>query len=301
MALSDLPKHLIGYLLPGTFLLISILCSSAAAVHTCSTQANHSTQGHVQTALMHPILVLTALPSFREKAFASLWAIGGIVCAFDTPASLTPLLVASRGVILDVGPGSGHQVFRFSNIDGIDAIYGVEPGESMHAALKQRAARAGLGAKYHVLGCEAKLESMLPALVKAGALKYDDGVEAREMMVFDEVVCIRVLCGVPDLDAVVAGLYSLLKPGGRMVVCEHVVNSGDVRQRGSVIGRLLQQIYMLMAWKSLMGGCELTRDTLASLHRAAERDGGWAKVQVKVYDPYSTIPHIVGELVKKKK
>lgn len=230
---------------------------------------------------------------YKEKAFASVWAIGGIICAKDTPATLAPILAKSSGVILDVGPGAGHQLFRFSNPDGIKAIYGAEPSESMHGALKRRADQTGLGDKYQILNCEAKLDSLVPALAKAGGL-------ASGNTPFDEIVVIRVLCGVPDQDAVIDGLYSLLKPGGRMVVCEHVINSGKRAQGGTTVGRALQRMYMWMGWSALIGGCELTRDTLASLHRAAEKDGGWDKVDIELADPYSTLPHIVGMLVKRK-
>lgn len=255
-------------------------------------------QGHIQTAIFHPGLLVADFARYREKAFASVWAIGGVICARDTPAPLLPVLAGSSGIILDVGPGAGHQVFRFSNVEGIKAIYGVEPGESMHSALKTRAAQAGFGDKYHILNCEAKLESLVPVLVKAGVLKPGDTQGGDTP--FDEIVCIRVLCGVLDQQAVIDGLYSLLKPGGRMVVCEHVINSGDSAKGGTAVGRALQRVYMWMGWSPLIGGCELTRDTLTALHKAAEKDGGWDKIDVELCDPYSTLPHIVGALVKRK-
>ncbi|OAP60864.1 hypothetical protein AYL99_05866 [Fonsecaea erecta] len=282
MDTSNPIQRWVSYALPGAFILTSVIC-------------------HIQTAVFHPGLLVSHFARYKEKAFASLWAIGGLICARDTPESLGPILAQSSGVILDVGPGAGHQLFRFSNPQGITAIYGAEPGVSMHAALRKRAKDAGLGDKYHVLSCEAKLESLVPALAKAGLLKTGDAHGAGEANTpFDEIVCIRVLCGIPNLDRVTEGLYSVLKPGGRMVVCEHVVNSGDSTKGGTAAGRALQKFYMWIGWSSLMGGCELTRDTLASLHRAAQRDGGWAKVDVKLCDPYSTIPHIVGTLVKRR-
>ena len=243
------------------------------------------------------MLLFTDFARYKEKAFARLWAIGGLICAQDTPEPLLPILATSKGVILDVGPGAGHQLFRFSNVAGIQAIYGAEPGESMHAALKNRAEEAGLGDKYHVLSCRAELDSLVPALAKAGVLKPQQTQGSHTP--FDEIVCLRVLCGVPEPDAATAGLYSLLKPGGRMVVCEHVINSGDTAKGGTPVGRLIQKAMMWMAWSSLMGGCDLTRDTLASLYKAAEKDGGWANTDVKLCDPYSTVPHIVGTLVKR--
>lgn len=288
--------RLVAYTLPGTFLVTSILCKQAKST-TCGSLTSEFISGHLQTAIFHPRLLFTDFARYKEKAFARLWAIGGLICAQDTPAPLPPILATSKGVILDVGPGAGHQVFRFSNVEGVQAIYGAEPGESMHAALKNRAMQAGLGDKYHVLSCGAELNSLVPALAKAGVLKPQQTQGSNTP--FDEIVCLRVLCGVPEPDAVIAGLYSLLKPGGRMVVCEHLINSGDTAKGGTPVGRLIQQACMWMAWSPLMGGCDLTRDTLASLYKAAEKDGGWAKVDVNLCDPYSTIPHIVGTLAKR--
>lgn len=252
-----------------------------------------SLAGHLQTAIVHPLTLFSHFAAYKEKAFASLWAIGGVICAKDTPPALAPILANCRGVVLDVGPGAGHQVFRFSNADAITAIYGAEPGVSMHAALRRRAEQAGLGGKYHILNCEARLDSLVPTLAQEGLIEPGG-------MIFDEIVCIRVLCGVPDLDGVVEGLYSLLKPGGRMVVCEHVINSGDSKKGGTKIGRFMQKCYMRAGWSAMMGGCDLTRDTMVSLRKAAAKDGGWERVDIELCDPYSTIPHIVGVLVKKR-
>jgi SAM-dependent methyltransferase len=191
-------------------------------------------------------------------------------------------------------------LFRFTNTQEIKAIYGVEPGESMHSALRERATQAGLGDKYKILNGEAKLESLVPLLVKEGLLESNAGSRGSSAPPFDEIVCIRVLCGVPEQDAVIDGLYGLLKPGGRMVICEHVANTGDASTGGTGLGRMFQQLYMWMGWRFWLSGCELMRDTLASLKRAAEKDGGWDKIDVQAFDPWSALPHIAGVLVKKK-
>ena len=296
-------EKIAGYSLPGIFIITSVVGKFSPA-----RPASSSTQHiacrlkltflvHAFTALVNPLVLFRNFASFKERAFANLWAIGGVICAIDTPKQLAPLLAQCKGVILDVGPGSGHQVFRFTNTKGIEAIYGAEPGESMHDGLRSRAKAAGLGEKYHVLNCEAKEESLVPALVKAGILKSNE--KSRGSAVFDEIVCVRVLCGVENEREVVQGLYDLLKSGGRMVVCEHVVNSGVVTKGGSKLGRSLQSFYMNLGWPHLTGGCYLMRNTLATLEKAAERDGGWARVEVELVDPWSTVPHIVGVLTKR--
>ncbi|KIW67386.1 hypothetical protein PV04_06645 [Phialophora macrospora] len=245
------------------------------------------------TFLRNPLLPLRDLNAFKEKAFASMWLTFGSMCADDTPESLPPLLAESKGVILDVGPGSGEQVKRFTHPENITAIYGVEPGISMHDQLREKARAAGLGDKYHVLSATADLDAMIPALIKAGLIE-EGKTSSTDLLLFDEIVCLRVLCGVPDQATSVADLYSLLKPGGRFVICEHVLNTGHL------VARLAQQFYMLLGWKQLMGGCCLTRNTMDTLLKVANaRDGGWAKVEVQQADPLSPVVHVVGVLTKK--
>ncbi|KAK5327592.1 hypothetical protein LTR93_002977 [Exophiala xenobiotica] len=260
--------------------------------------------------LQNPLLPLTNFESFKEKAFAGLWLQFGPAFAEQTPPEISTLLSRSRGLILDVGPGSGEQLHRFSHPENITAIYGVEPGVTLHDRLRESARTAGLGDKYHVIAATADLDSILPGLVKAGLVNADadanqsnqnqsqsqtqSQLSAKDLQLFDEIVCIRVLCGVPDLRASVADLYGLLKPGGRFIVCEHVLNSK------STAANLVQRFWMTVGWKRLMGGCELTRDTLRTfLEVAQDKDGGFAKVEMKQVDEHSMVTHIVGVLTKK--
>jgi len=244
--------------------------------------------------LTNPLLPFSNFEAYKEKAFAGLWLKFGPMFAEDTPEGLPPLLAQSKGVVLDVGPGSGEQLHRFTHPENIQAIYGVEPGVSLHAKLRESAKKAGLGGKYHVLACTADLDSIVPGLVQQGLIKPNQTSEA-EMRLFDEIVCVRVLCGVPDQRSTIADLYSLLKPGGRFVLCEHVLNTG------STGANLAQRFYMMLGWKQLMGGCELTRNTLETFLKVAKaKDGGWAKVEVIPVDDHSPLMHIVGLLTKKR-
>jgi SAM-dependent methyltransferase len=161
----------------------------------------------------------------------------------------------------------------------------------LHATLRANADTAGLGGKYQILSCGAEPESLVPALAKEGLLGKDGAG------VFDEVVCVRVLCGVPKLSDTVENLYRCLKPGGRFVVCEHVVNDDDTP--GGWVGRFFQAFYMALGWPFFGGGCELTRDTQAVLMKAAEADGGWAQVTMEKVDEWSVVPNIVGCCVKR--
>jgi SAM-dependent methyltransferase len=205
---------------------------------------------------------------------------------------INSILATSKGVVLDIGPGAGHQLYRFSRPDQIEMAYGAEPGVDMHAMLSLNAKKAGLGDKYHILACGAEPESLIPALAREGLL-----TKGSDVGVFDEIVSIRVLCGVPNPQETVKGLYRLLKPGGRFVVFEHVVN--DPSHGGAWLAQIIQKFYMLVGWKFWLGNCHLTRDTTATLKDAATSDGGWASVELEILNPWSVIPHAIGYCVKK--
>ena len=200
----------------------------------------------------------------------------------------------SRGRILDIRPGAGHQIHRFSHPDNIDAVYGIENRVDMHTSLREKVNKAGLGKKYTILTCGAHPESLIPALAKEGLIgKESENGESG----FDEIVCIRALCALPHLQETVTGLYECLKPGGRFVLCEHVVSDS---QRGGSDGiRFLQQLYMALGWSALLCGCSLTRDTVTALLNAAVSDGGWAESKLQMKDEKSTLPHVVGYMVKR--
>jgi SAM-dependent methyltransferase len=209
---------------------------------------------------------------------------------------VTPLLSTLRGTVLDIGPGSGVQLHRYTS-SSMRAIYGAEPAIKLHPRLEMKAMDAGLGDKYHILDCGAEPQSLIPALARAGLIKDGDAMEG----IFDDIVSIRVLCSVPNVKDTVEGLYKLLKPGGRLIAYEHVVSPWKT-EKGSVVARVLQWIYMWIGgWSFWMGGCNLDRDTGMVLGEAGKtEDGpGWSRIEMKTLNVWSTIPHIVGYLVKK--
>lgn len=154
-----------------------------------------------------------------------------------------------HGVVLDIGPGSGFQLKRFKGahqLHKIEVIYGVEPGEEMHDQLRAEATNIfGEDAPkvYKVLSSGAQPNELVPALAKDSILgKQYQGV-------FDTIVSLRALCGIPQPQETADLFYQLLKPGGRIIFFEHVVNSGDSKRGGSIVARFMQHVYMLMGWK----------------------------------------------------
>lgn len=212
---------------------------------------------------------------------------------------IPPVLAHASGTVLDIGPGSGTQMPLLRS-PAIQAIYGAEPCVGLHSELRSRAVGEGLGAKYYILPCSVVAEELLPELRKEGVV----GPETTSVDqlggkgVFDTIICVRVLCSVPDLEKTVSALYSLLKPGGKVLVTEHVVNPWQTA-KGSVVARFMQALYSMLGWSWFVGDCSLTRDTGEVLRRVADVDGGWESFELERSFGGSPIPYISGALVKK--
>ncbi|CAA9960144.1 phospholipid methyltransferase [Pyrenophora teres f. maculata] len=232
------------------------------------------------------------ITKLRFKSFARLWKHNGEAMSTEMPGPTFQLLSQCKGVILDIGPGSGEMLAHF-NPELITAVYGAEPAEDLHPGLLRNAKKRGLGSKFHALLCGAQPESLIPALHKSGILDVSGKGGLASDGIFDEICCTRVLCGVPHPEQTIKSLYSLLKPGGRMVICEHIVNPW--RTEGSVAARFMQLVYTILGWPFFMGGCELQRHTPDYLRDAGE----WDKYDLKYYGARDAIPFIVGELIKK--
>lgn len=231
------------------------------------------------------------LRAVRFQSFARLWKKNGEAMSAEMPGPTFKMLAKCRGVVLDIGPGSGEMLSQF-NPETITALYGAEPAKDLHPGLVKNAAKRGFTDRFHPLVCGAEPESLIPALHKSGILRITKKDGAGDG-VFDEISCTRVLCGVPHAQQTIKSLYSLLKPGGRMVICEHVANPW--RTEGRITARFMQLVYTLLGWPFFMGGCELQRHTLEYLRDAGE----WDKFDLKYYGANDAIPFVVGELIKK--
>ncbi|KAJ9649449.1 hypothetical protein H2201_004986 [Coniosporium apollinis] len=247
----------------------------------------------VVTALLTGNLaLLTNISALREKAFTRLWTAHADELSLEMPAPLDPLVKSLHGRVLDIGPGTGSQLNRYNTDAAVEMIYAAEPAVDLHAELAKNAEKAGLRDRYKILSCGAEPESLIPALAKTGLLERGGSDEG----IFDDIVSIRVLCGVPRPEETVAGLYRLLRPGGRLIVCEHVVNPWQSKE-GSVLARLAQVVYRFSGWWFLLGGCNIDRDTEKTLKEAGGKSG-WKEVRLQIVDAHAAIPMLVGCLVK---
>jgi SAM-dependent methyltransferase len=179
----------------------------------------------------------------------------------------------------------------------ITAIYGAEPCAGLHGELHSMAVAEGLESKYHILKCGAASAELIPALEATGT-GVVDAHKVSGSGIFDTIICVRVLCSVPQMEKTIQELYALLKPGGRVLVTEHVVNPWRTA-KGSILARVAQGVYQLLGWSFFIGDCCMDRDTEGALRKAADQDGGWESVDIERSFGWSPLPYISGVLVKK--
>ena len=88
-------------------------------------------------------------------------------------------------------------------------MYGVEPNEALHIAIRSSIKKSGLEDVYEVVPCGVDDQTELER----------HGIQQGS---FDTVLCIQVLCCVPRPEDTARKLYRLLKPGGQLIVYEHM-------------------------------------------------------------------------------
>ena len=199
-------------------------------------------------------------------------------------------------MVLDIGPGSGTQMPLFTN-PALRKIYGAEPCVGLHTELRNKITSSGLGSTYQILTSGAESNQLIPALKEA---RFSD--EEIQKGIFDTIVCVRVLCSVSNPRETIRGLYDLLKPGGKLLVCEHVVNPWTTK-KGSLAARFMQAVYALLGWSFWMGDCHMNRDTETTLRLVGDEAGtdqsGWESVDIERSFGWSPLSYISGTLVKK--
>lgn len=142
-------------------------------------------------------------------------------------AKITP---RASGVILELGFGSGLNLPHYDP-GKVSRLYALEPSGGMLTRAKAAAAAAPF--PIEVLQETAETLSLPDASV-------------------DTILVTYALCTIPDPVGALAAARRALKPGGRLLFCEHGLAPDPGVQRWQ---RRIEPV-----WKAIAGGCHLTRD-----------------------------------------
>jgi len=151
----------------------------------------------------------------------------------ESAARRRRLLADAEGVVVEIGAGTG---LNFPHYPAGLEVAATEPDPHMLKAAQKAASRAK--AKVTVLRAAAEA---LPLPSRSA----------------DVVVSTLVLCSVPDQAAALAEAYRVLKPGGRLLLLEHV-RAGDPALARTQDRRERTQV-------RFAGGCHPNRDTLRAV------------------------------------
>lgn len=145
-------------------------------------------------------------------------------------------LAGLTGRVLEIGAGTGTNFAHYPR--DVTEVVAIEPEIRLLPHAERAAATASV-----------------PITVTADTVEQFSSGEP-----FDAVVCSLVLCSVADLNAVLAQLATVCKPGGELRFLEHVASSG-------VRGRM-QRIADATIWPRLIGNCHTHRDTVRAIRSA---------------------------------
>ena len=161
----------------------------------------------------------------------------------------------AEGEILEIGFGSGLNV-PFYDQSKVKKIWALEPSEGM-----RRKAQAVLD--------EADMDIEFIDLPGEQIPLDDSSV--------DTILVTYTLCTIADTHAALEGMRRVLKPGGRLLFCEHgKAPDAEVRR---------WQDRLNPAWSKIAGGCQMNRDIPALIN-----EGGFdIKVDERMYIPGAKI------------
>jgi len=136
----------------------------------------------------------------------------------------------AEGRVLEIGMGAGPNLAYYDPAK-VSHVYGLEPS----AGMRRKAAKA-------LAASPVKVELIdLPG----EEIPLDDGS-------VDTVLLTYTLCTIPGAVEALKGMRRVLKPGGKLLFCEHGAAPDESVAKWQ---RRIEPI-----WKPLGGGCHLTRD-----------------------------------------
>jgi len=135
----------------------------------------------------------------------------------------------AEGRVLEIGFGAGHNL-PFYDPQKVTHLWALEPSREMRARAAELVAASPLTIDFLDLEAE--------------AIPLED--EAA-----DTVLVTYTLCTIADVKTALAGMRRVLKPGGRMIFCEHGQAPDENVRRW--------QMRIDPLWQRMAGGCHLCR------------------------------------------
>ncbi len=180
-----------------------------------------------------------ATGAYDHRIFASLWE---HVISRGLRPMMDPLRAEiagqARGVVLEVGAGNGLNFARYDPAR-VQRVEATEPNAYMLRHAQARATAASV--------------PVTLTQAPAEALPFSDAT-------FDSAVATLVFCSVSDPEHSLGEVYRVLKPGGTLLLVEHV------RSEGSRSARVQDAITPICA--RLASNCHPNRDTAHTVERA---------------------------------
>ena len=135
----------------------------------------------------------------------------------------------AEGRVLEVGIGSGLNI-PFYKAHKVKHLWGLDPSPEMWSIARKNAARHHIDVEFIQSGAE--------------AIPLDNNSADTVMMTY-------TMCTIPEVRSALDEIRRVLKPGGKLVFCEHGLAPDKDVQRW--------QNRLNPAWKMLGGGCNLNR------------------------------------------
>ncbi len=164
----------------------------------------------------------------------------------------------AEGIVAEIGMGSAPNL-PFYDPKKVKALIGIEP----NPGLRKKATRAIAASDLDIELLDGRAEA-LP--LEGGSV--------------DTVVLTYTMCSLPDVPGALSEVRRVLKPGGRLLICEHGAAPDE--------GVLKWQRRIEPAWKVVGGGCHLARP----IDRMVEAGGFRFDTLLAEYVPKT--PKIVG-------
>lgn len=153
-----------------------------------------------------------------------------LTCSMEPAMELRRRIVPlATGKVLEVGMGSGLNLSLY-NADQVDYVWGLEPSHGMRDKAQKHLKESPVEVKWLDLPGE--------------KIPLDDES-------VDTVLLTFTLCTIPDWEAALKQMHRVMKPGAKLLFCEHGLSPDGKVQKW--------QDRITPMWKKIAGGCHLNR------------------------------------------